>query len=127
MKNLKELALKLAINYIDVSLRPDEEDVSFKKVLKKIIDRKLYPRSRNIAIIGAGASINANKNIYTAKTLAKVLSSKLINNVPEIQKLVDEELIRISNVSGLDGEAFETKLLALNKFFPKELLSLIHI
>lgn len=117
---IKELAKKLAINYVDVSLRVNEENSSFSKVMNFDVNRELLPRSRNILIIGAGASLSANSNLNTAKKVANVLEEKLVGKNEELKKLLDEEKSRLSNIYTLDGNAFETELLAFIKFFPKK-------
>jgi len=120
---IKELATKLAINQIDVSLRVNEPNDPFGKILLNPINRKLLPRSRIIFVIGAGASKNANSNLNTAEKVANVLQNTLVGDNPAIKQLIEEEITRLSNIYALKSTDFETKLLAFIKFFPKKVRS----
>lgn len=120
---LEELAKILAVNHVDVSLRLHEEGNPFSKIMSSKIDRSAFPRSRNILIVGAGASKAANDNLNTAEKVAAELEKKLVGDNEELRDLLNEEILRLSNIYNLEPKSFETKLLAFTKFFPKKVRS----
>ncbi len=125
MTNTEELSVKLAYNLIDVSLDINEEK---EKPHKKILAdketralRKQIKRARYIVIVGAGASKAASEKIPTAKDVADILESRYLSQHKVIREIVENEQKRLYKVNALNPDDFETRLLALNRFFPDEI------
>lgn len=120
-KAYEALINALSQNYINNSLKniiiDNQHHEAYKKILVKPSQNHSYPFSRNIVIVGAGASHNACKEIK----LAKQAGEHLIGQFSKIKDLIDGEIKNLSRIYQLKEDDFETKLLAINKFLPKEL------
>jgi predicted transcriptional regulator len=118
-KYLTDLTLKLASNLISIAFDDEQKENAFEKILdlskiESSIAKKSYKRKeRFIVIIGAGASFNANNNIPLGEKGAEKL---LEQQNEEIKKLIEREIIKLSQVYRLNKDDFETKLLAISKF-----------
>ncbi|MBL7808575.1 MAG: SIR2 family protein [Saprospiraceae bacterium] len=111
----------LSLNYINNSLKniiiDNKHHEAYREILDKPGPKHSYPFSRNIVIVGAGASHNACSEIK----LAKQAGEHLLGKFSKIKDLIDGEIKNLSSIYQLKEEDFETKLLAINKFYPKEL------
>jgi len=104
-KRLNELAFILSRNLVtnSFSLRDAEEP------LADILNTEEH-RTRNILVLGAGASHNACKDFLLAPDAAKKIGAAIKN-----KKVASEKLEELSRVAGYDPDAFETKLLSFIK------------
>lgn len=127
-EKFEDLARKIALNLIYVSL--DEED-AFDGIREAIKDNKaiigrhtkgdfVCKPERFVVVIGAGASRNANQNIKLAGEAADGLIQKLTKNKKDVLELIQFELDRLESVYKLNRNEFETILLALSRFYPKD-------
>ncbi len=111
----------LSLNYINNSLKniiiDNKHHEAYGDILNKPTPMHSYPFSRNIVIVGAGASHNACGEIK----LAKQAGEHLLGQFSKIKDLIDGEIKSLSRIYQLKEEDFETKLLAINKFYPKDL------
>jgi len=125
LNQLEELAKKIAINNVNISIEAPLGHEVFEEIFrnKEIADnpKNLLPQ-RFIVVIGAGASYSACKGIPLGKEAANILSSKF----DTYKDLIDTELHRLEKVYKLKRDEFETKLLALSKFHPKKLVDEIY-
>lgn len=127
MNNLRlisELAGKLAINRVNISLwdaiRRSKENV-YKKVLKSHVKvSEIELPERYIVVVGAGASKDA-AGLPLGKKTATVLQGMFRDKMGK-NKLIESELQRLERVYRLNEENFETILLAISKFYPAELI-----
>jgi hypothetical protein len=124
-ENLLKLAQKLSINHITNSLADDSDDVVNKVINIEKKDLDVNKRdSRYILIIGAGASKSACKEILTATDAADDIEKSIYEKYGKVAKeLIEKEITKLSHVYRLEEQDFETKLFALNKFFPDDIKS----
>lgn len=123
---LIELADKMTLNAIHISCEKAEEEYAIQSLIKndKLIENKPVTdigRHRTILIIGAGASKNANKNLYSATEAAKKIFNGLnkkfkLNSKKNNKTILEKELEFLGSVYQLNEEEFETKLLACSRF-----------
>jgi len=120
-----ELSRKLAINQITNSI-VNFEDSDISKVFdkSKAVDLSKFRKdSRYILIIGAGASSATSEKIPLAKKASDDIFTSLQTKYKDVfSTLVSRELKKLSQVYKLDPQDFETKLLAMGKFFPDDVL-----
>jgi hypothetical protein len=109
--SLKKLARDLAINMVDLATNDQEFDDANKYFLTKtLVKEKKERRVRNILIIGAGASTNANEKIHSAAEVVKDLYTNFVNT-DNLQKWVTHIHTKAEEkLPGLDTESFEFKL-----------------
>jgi hypothetical protein len=83
----------LSLNYINNSLKniiiDNKHHEAYKEILNKPTPKHSYPFSRNIVIVGAGASHNACNEIK----LAKQAGEHLLGKFSKIKDLIDGEII----------------------------------
>ena len=127
-KKLEELARKMALNLIHVTL--DENDAF--RAIETVIDNSNYsmnePEAGNfpykperfVVVVGAGASFNANPGLKLASEAADEVTANLTKNNEYVSELLGLELDRLEAVYKLNREEFETRMLALSRFYPKE-------
>lgn len=119
-RHFDNLALKFATNLFHISIDENEATEALKSIFDKNSNIKFnqykFPKERIIAIIGAGASYDANNKIPLASEGAKQLLEKYNDT---IKQLVKKEIKRLSQVYKLNEKEFETVLLAINKFSSK--------
>ena len=124
-KILRELAEKLAMNSVNVSLWDiikAEKDVYQRVFKSSTLSRKIIDcPERFIIVVGAGASHNAFNELQLGSIAAENLKKHFQGMLGEKSKLIDEELKRLERVFRLNKKDFETILLAISKFFPVEL------
>jgi SIR2-like domain len=125
----KQIAEKLAINYVDASIFPKDDFINHvKSYLPNIIhlkDETKIIKSRNVFILGAGASLNAYPKIFkngdmAAECIEKNLKfNELIKNKDFVLK---KEEIESKLLQGKTEKhtSFETRLTVLSHFFPVE-------
>ena len=123
---LKELAEKLSINSVNTSLwnfivdkkKPVYQDVFDTSCgnCNKIIELP----GRYIVVVGAGASHDALKNLKLGRDAGNELINHFKRKSKIVSGLITEEIERLENVYQLNKNDFETKLLAISKFFSKE-------
>lgn len=128
--SLEELARRLALNAIDISAEKGTGEESF--VLEKIASPELAShrkvqtirKHRNILIVGAGASHNANKNIFLAPKVAEEIKKSISGKYGEnITEFVNNELSYLTQAFGLAEEEFETIMLACSRLDRKHVLA----
>lgn len=111
---IKELAEKLAYNLLSISFDEDNLLKSAKKeILNNIENIENFEKERFIVIVGAGISYNANNKIPLGKKGSDFLMKKYKKR---FGILIENEIKKLAQVYKLDGNAFETKLLAINKY-----------
>lgn len=117
----QSLVNALSLNYINNSLKniiiENKHRAAYENILVNSSPKRSYPFSRNIVIVGAGGSHNACKEIK----LAKQAGEHLLGQFSKIKDLIDSEIKNLSRIYQLKEDDFETKLLAINKFYPKDL------
>lgn len=119
-ETLKELAQKLALNMIDVSVRFSDRDGPHEKILRnpKILGKRHnHQRERFVAIIGAGAShIATGKLMPQGNTAAKLIRKEIEEEQTVIHNFIERELDHLRHNYGLDRNELETVLMACSKF-----------
>jgi len=116
---LKNLAYKMALNHIALSVNDIHWEDACKQILK-YTQTEIYPEPI-IIVVGAGASHPSG--LPLAHDSAKELRERL-NHVD--QSILNYELERLEKVYKLNKNEFETMLLALSKFDPASLDNEIH-
>jgi hypothetical protein len=116
------LARKIALNLIHVSIDEAEVEDAVKMMMEMDLDgRKFddarYSPERFVVVVGAGASYNANKNIFLAEDAKKRIREVLIGDNTDIDNLIENELDRLETVYKLKRDEFETELFALSRFY----------
>ncbi len=111
---LERLAQSLAYNHAVLSIEGANN-----KEIKDYLGSGFScpPRSRVVVVVGAGASMAAC-GLQSGIAAAEAIQKKLRVN----PSLVKNELDRLRRVYKLDPANFETRLLALSKFNPRELV-----
>lgn len=127
--HIYELAEYLAYNYVYVSfnnkIKSDKPKI---KEYLKITDNPLIKRSRNIFVLGAGASINGYPGIFknalsAADQIEKGLNfNSLKNRYPEISDKEKELEKKILLGKRETNKTFETRLSILSNFYPISLI-----
>lgn len=114
---LNVLAQKLALNLVTSSFPEIEINDAAKTILDDAFDKGQIEASRNILIVGAGASTNVNSHIPLAKDAVKLIERAFDAKYPkEVNSLIKKELQELTTVSRLDQNDFETQLLAYSRF-----------
>ena len=109
---LTQLASILSRNLITNSFPIGKAGDPIKTMLKngELIEEK---RSRNILVIGAGASHNASSKILLAKDAFKEVKKAMCEKYGEkIERFINKKLEELSQVYKLNDTDFETQLLA---------------
>ena len=127
-KAIDDLATKLAINLVSISFKAGVETRNAAKEILALQNINFNPE-RFIVVVGAGSSKHANKQIPLGKeAIAKLikdynLDSSIKNNIgdQEIRKLFKDEIEELSQVYRLKKNDFETVLLAISEYFPKDI------
>ncbi len=118
---LENLAFCLVKNHIHTSIQEELNQEDFLKILKpeKLPENPdIETVERVVVVVGAGASKNANENLPLGREAAELLKNKF----QDTKDLIDEEIEKLSRVYRLEKNDFETILLAIHKFHPKELV-----
>lgn len=119
-KYLEELAVKLALNLVDVSTRFDEYNEPHKEIIKRDkLDKyrgSSSRRERFILLTGAGLSHVATKGVMPlAKDAIKFIKEEVKKtNIPN--HIFEEEAERLKFSTQLDINEFETQLLIYSKY-----------
>lgn len=123
------LATKLARNLISISFSDPDSTEAASVVLNNPNERN--GSERFIVVIGAGASKHANEAIPLGREAIDILKGNYNigsangkqkkNWNKELNKLYNNEIEELSQVYRLDKNDFETVLLALSKYYPKDI------
>jgi hypothetical protein len=127
-KAISDLATKLARNLFSISFKAGTEIRNAAKEILAFPEINFKPE-RFIVVVGAGSSKHANKNIPLGQEAIKKLKKDYnIESISEnktvfqeIEKLFQDEIEELSQVYRLEKDDFETVLLALSKYFPKDI------
>jgi hypothetical protein len=123
-ESFKKLADALAFNMVASSLPLDGKDAAFNEIFinpDELLNARL--NSRNIMIIGAGASSSLSSAIPLANKFPKKLEVAFEERYGEFYtELVKEELGRLTNVYKLSEAEFETQLAAYSSLNKKLVL-----
>jgi|GEM_PF-3661679 len=123
-----ELAKYLAINAFSHSV-DDPNGAGTSPVFKLGEPDNKYALSRNILIVGAGVSFNANPAIPLASTFGDKLIKKFEGQFKKkgflSQNLLQRELDFLARAYGLNREEFETKMLACSHFDNQKVLDIL--
>ena len=120
-----KLSQALAVNAVNNSLditSPDRDKIHDILNDRLIVINGEHKMRRIVLVVGAGASLNACKEIPKGDKGAKILKEKLTQNNPELIEIVNSEIKRLNKIYRLGEEDFETQLLALSKFWPIKLV-----
>jgi hypothetical protein len=110
--SLETLALDLAINMVDLATNDNNEFKGAAKIFleEEAIQGKVNRRVRNVLIVGAGASTNANKNIRSAITIMDALDKEFVTS-PDQKMWVEHIRTKAEERSpGIDPQSFEFRL-----------------
>jgi SIR2-like domain len=109
---LGQLAFILSKNLVTNSFKVGTAQEPLSAILKNGSNVK-EERTRNILVIGAGATYNANPGIKLASDAIKIVRSAFIAKYGEpINELIDGKIDELSKVFKLNINDFETQLLA---------------
>jgi len=122
---IKALALKLALNLVDISTEFDDDDNPIQEIINPNYisseQIKNHKRERFIGIVGAGASNEASyKYMPCAEEASKEI--RAIIDKSKLKDLIDEELERLKLLYKLKEDDFETLLFAWSKYDRKSVL-----
>ncbi len=125
---IDDLATKLARNLVSISFKAGVETRNAAKEILALQKINFKPE-RFIVVVGAGSSKHANKQIPLGQEAIKKLKkdynldSTVENKIgfQGIRKLFKDEIEELSQVYRLEKNDFETVLLALSKYFPKDI------
>ncbi len=121
-KEFHDLARKIALNLIHVSIDSKEVENAIKETMNSKVGKCEYKDAeyrpeRFVVVVGAGASHDAFNGIPLGKSGAELLKKELTKGNQDIIDMIDDELVRLETVYKLNPGEFETQLLAYNKFY----------
>lgn len=114
---LEELAKYLAVNAISTSSHDgDRPEVLNFFLEKEIADefKATKKRSRNILVIGAGATMNANKKFKNGMGLSGEIKNFLPHDKKDFKKVIEH----YSNSHNLKSDTFEAEMYSVSKMGP---------
>ena len=123
---VKEISRKLTLNYLDASLSPNENqkiDLANQYLREKVNNSQKFPLSRNIFILGAGASKNGFPSVFkngdeAAKNIEDKLDLPILLQKNLTQTKYEETTSKLLLGRTEKNPTFETRLSVLSHFVP---------